>query len=128
MKVIFKLFLTIFLFLVLSCQKQEGQIYYIDMGISPVRSINCDSLRLHPNKKQLTLSNDENNKLINIFSKLIPVKNNLDVDARLYGFVYDGSKKLDFCSGIGVIELNGKKYLVNDSLREYMIKLTLRKK
>lgn len=98
------------------------------MGISPIRSINCDSLKFHSNKKQLILSNEENNKLVNIFSQLKPIQKALDIDARVYGSIYDGSKKLDFCSGIGVVEINEKKYFVNDELREYLLMLTTRKK
>lgn len=129
MIVLYKLFITILLCsLFFGCQKQDGQIYYIDMRISPIRSIHCDSLKLHPNKKQLILSNEENNKLANIFSQLKPIQESLDIDARVYGYVYNGSKKMDFCSGIGIIKINEKKYLVNDKLREYLLKLTTQKK
>lgn len=129
MKVLNKLLFSILLLsLLFGCQKQEGEIYYINMGISPIRSIDCNSLKLHPNKKQLILSNEENSKLVNLFSKLKPIQGSLDVDSRVYGSVYDGSKKLDFCSGIGVIEINNKKYFVDDNLREYLLILTTKKK
>ncbi|HAY3551429.1 hypothetical protein KRE47_10525 [Elizabethkingia meningoseptica] len=129
MNVLNKLLFSILLgSLLFSCQKQEGQIYYINIGISPIRSIDCDNLKLHPDKKQLILSNEENSKLVNLFSQLKPIQKSLDVDARVYGSVYDGSKKLDFCSGIGVIEINNNKYFVDDSLREYLLVLTTKKK
>jgi|GEM_PF-1988176 len=129
MKVLNKsLFSILLLSLFFSCQKQKGQIYYINMGISPIRSIDCNNLKLHTDKKQLILSNEENSKLVNLFSRLKPIQESLDVDARVYGSVYDGSKELDFCSGIGVIEINNKKYFVDDSLREYLLILTTKEK
>lgn len=128
MKILCKPFLIAFvLYLLCSCQKEEGKIYYIDMSISPIRSIHCDSLRQSSAKKQLVLSNESNNKLSKIFSNLKPTEATRDIDARVYGWVYEETQTLNFCMGIGVIEINNKKYFVNDELRDYMRKITTKK-
>lgn len=127
MKTLIKLVLLIvIIFTFLNCKKQEGELHYISMYISPVRSINCDSLKSSNHLKNLKLTIEEQKSLVSNFSQLKLAEVNLDVDARVFGSIEKDSKKYDFCAGIGVIEINNKKYMVDDNLRNYLLKLTTR--
>lgn len=127
MKTLFKLVLLFVIFSTfLNCTKQEGELHYISMYISPIRSINCDSLKAHSQLKYLELSINEQNNLIDTFTRLKLAGDGWEVDARVFGSIEKDSKKYDFCAGIGVIEINNKKYIVDDNLRNYLLKLTNR--
>lgn len=120
--------LSIILLLVLfSCQNQKGEIQYIDIYITTVRSITCENLKKSTHKKKLLLSNTENKELSKMFSDLKPAESDWNIDARLYGIVYNGAEKLNFCMSTTIIEINNKKYFVNDQLRDYIVKLTTKK-
>lgn len=120
--------LSIILLLVLfSCQNQKGEIHYIDIYTTTVRSVTCENLMQSTHKKKLLLSNIENMELSKIFSNLKPAESGWNIDARIYGIVYDRAKRLDFCMSTTIIEINNKKYFVNDQLRDYIIKLTTKK-
>lgn len=107
-----------------NCQKPKSEIHYISLYTSTITLLKCENLKKSSNTKSIVLSDEENNELVNIFYHLKPIKENLGIDARVYGSVYDGSKKMNFCSSIGVIEINNKKYSVDDNLREYLLMLT----
>lgn len=125
MKTFFKLFL---LFVVssifLNCKKQEGELHYISMYISPTIRISCDNLKSSSHLKHLDMTVEEQNNLIDAFSQLKLAEDGWGVDARVFGSIEKDSKKYEFCAGIGVIDINNKKYIVNDYLRNYLIKLT----
>lgn len=96
------------------------------MGLytTTITLVKCENLKKSTHLKKVTLSPEQDKEILNIFSQLKPIKENLDVDARLYGFINDGSQRLDFCMSATIIEINGKKYSVDNSLRTYIIKLT----
>ncbi len=121
--------LAVFLCLILSgCQKPKSEIHYIGLYTSVITSLSCDNLKKATHKSNLILSEKENNELLTLFSHLTPTANDINIDARLYGFVWDEkNKRSDFCMNLGLIELNGKKYFVNDELRKYVLKLTKEK-
>ena len=127
MKILLKLvlvFVTISTFL--SCKKQERELHYISMYITPITRINCDKLKSSSHLKQLDLTIKEQNNLIDIFTRLKLAGNGWEVDARVFGSIEKDSKKYDFCAGIGVIEINNNIYIVDDKLRNYLLKLTNR--
>lgn len=124
MKISYSLFTLFSLFLICNCQKQKGEIHYISLSTNTITFIKCENLKNSPNKKNHILSEKENDTLICLFSNLKVLQKDLDVDARIYGSIIDGSQKIDFCSGIGVIEINNKKYSVDNNLRLYLLKLT----
>lgn len=118
-------FLIIFIFLFFyNCQKNIPEINFINLYTTTITSVKCENLRKASNVKSIILSDEENDNLLSSFSKLKPASKDLSIDARVYGSIYDGSKKLDFCSGIGVIEINNKKYLVDKNLRDNLLMLT----
>lgn len=120
--------LIIFMFLLfINCQKPKSEIHYISLYTTTITLVKCENLKKSSTTKSIVLSDEENDELVNIFSHLKPLKKNLGIDARVYGSVYDGSKKISFCSSVGVIEINNKKYLVDDKLREYLLMLTSKK-
>ncbi|KIC62101.1 hypothetical protein [Chryseobacterium taiwanense] len=123
MKIYKFLIVLVFLFFY-NCQKNISEINFINLYTTTITSVKCENLKKAPSVKNVILSDEENDKLLNNFSKLKPAPNGLNIDARVYGSIYDGSKKLDFCSGIGVIEINNKKYLVDKYLRDNLITLT----
>lgn len=102
----------------------KGELNYMNMLISPTRSINCDSLKSSNHIKHLKLTIEEQKYLVSNFSQLKLAEVDLEVDARVFGSIEKDSKKYDFCAGIGVIEINNKKYFVDDNLRNYLLKLT----
>ncbi|WP_185287649.1 hypothetical protein [Chryseobacterium lactis] len=112
-----------------SCQKQKSEIHYIGLYTTTITSLSCADLKKATHKTDLTLSEKENNELMQLFSRLKLAANDVNIDARLYGSIINEKKEnLNFCMNLGFIELNGKKYVVDDELREYILKLTERKK
>lgn len=117
----------ILLFVLFGCQEQKSEIQYIDIYTTTIRSITCENLRKSTHKNQLSLSSMESKKLSKMFSDLKPAESDWNIDARLYGIIYDKAKKLNFCMSTTIIEINNKKYFVNDQLRDYVVKLTTKK-
>jgi hypothetical protein len=66
----------------------------------------------------------ENKELSILFSTLKPAEPDWNIDARLYGTVYSDDNRLDFCMSTTIIEVNNKKYFVNDKLINYIVNLT----
>ncbi|MDG4655282.1 hypothetical protein, partial [Chryseobacterium arthrosphaerae] len=88
-KLLFSILLLAFFF---SCQQQEGEIQYINLYITTVKAIDCESLRKSEHKKKLSLNDVENKKLLRIFSDLKSAESDWNIDARLYGFIYNNSE------------------------------------
>lgn len=130
MKITFKSLSIIFLYSVFfSCQKRKSEIHYIGLYTATVTSVSCENLKKATHKTDLILSEKENNELLKLFSQLKPIGNDVNINARLYGEVInENAERSDFCMNLGFIELNGKKYMVNDELREYILQLTKKKK
>lgn len=125
MKFLLKLFLIIFSYSIFfSCQKQQAEIHYIGFYTTTITLVNCEKLKKSSHKKSKILSDEENTELLTLFSQLKPIENNTNLDARLYGCVYDRSQKINFCMNIGIIEINGKKFHVSDKLKQYMLLLS----
>lgn len=121
----FSLISLVFLFsVILSCNKQRGEFRYINLYATTIIDVKCENLRRSSNLKTIQLSDIETNKLIEIFSKLEPIKEYNGIDARLFGSFYQDSKKINICMSINIIEINGKQYSVNSELRDYMMYLT----
>ena len=74
--------------------------------------------------KKVVLTKEEDSELIKIFAELKPADYDWNVDARVSGFLYEQSTKLNFCMSTTIIEINSKKYFVNDKLRDYIVKIT----
>lgn len=107
-----------------SCEKKHSEINYIFLNTTTVVALSCNDLANSSQIKNLILSDDNNERLAKIFSKLKPAESDWNVDARISGFIYNNSTKLNFCMSSTIIEINGKKYFVNDELRSYMISIT----
>lgn len=123
MKILNILFI-LFLLIMSSCKNPKGEIEYIDIYTTTARSISCENLKKAKYKKKVLLSTPENHKLLKLITTLKPADSDWNIDARLYGFVYDGSEKLNFCMSTTIIEINNKKFFVDDELRDYIVKLT----
>ncbi|MDY3315904.1 hypothetical protein PG357_04380 [Riemerella anatipestifer] len=124
-KYLVSVFLIFILFL--DCQeRQDRYIYYVDMRLATLKMISCEKLKRYDKKKQLILTAMENDKLVTLFSKLELTNKKETIDTRLYGVVYDGSNKLEFCSGIGFIDINNRQYIMTDELRDYFVELTIK--
>jgi hypothetical protein len=126
MKTLSKLVLIISLFSILfSCQNQKSEIHYIGLYTTTITSLNCENLKKATHKKNLNLSGQQNEELLKMFSELKPVTKDVNIDVRLYGFIFNKEyKRLDFCMNIGFIEINNKKYFVSEKLKEYILKIT----
>ncbi|MDY3529829.1 hypothetical protein PG593_08580 [Riemerella anatipestifer] len=98
----------------------------MDMRLATLKMISCEELKRYDKKKQLILTDMENDKLVTLFSKLELTNKKETIDTRLYGVVYDGSNKLEFCSGIGFIDINNRQYIMTDELRDYFVELTIK--
>jgi len=116
--------LIIFLSLLISCKKSKGELHYINLYSTTITLLKCENLKKSSQLKNIILSEKENSEMLTIFSHLKPVKDNFDVDSRLYGTVYESSKRFDFCMSTTIIEINNKKFFVDDELRDYIVKLT----
>ena len=108
----------------LSCQKQQAEIHSIGFYTTTITLVSCEKLKKASHKKSKVLLDEENAKLLILFSKLKPIESDTNLDARLYGYVYDKSQKINFCMNIGIIEINGKKFNVSDELKQYMLLLS----
>lgn len=125
MKFLYKLFLIIFSYSIfISCQKQQSEIHSIGFYTTTITSVSCEKLKKTSHKKSKILSDEENAKLLTLFSQLKPIESDVNLDARLYGNVYDKSKEINFCMNIGIIEINGMKFYVSDDLKQYMLFLS----
>ncbi|MEG1592022.1 hypothetical protein [Chryseobacterium sp.] len=124
----FNLILLAFIFSIISsCNKQRGEFRYTNLYATTIIDVKCENLRKSSNLKTIQLFNIETKKLIEIFSKLEPIKEYNGVDARLFGFFYQDSKRINICMSINIIEINGKQYSVNNELRDYIMYLTEKK-
>ena len=124
----FNLILLAFILSVISsCNKQKCEFRYINLYTTTITAVKCENLRKSSNLKTIQLSDIEANKLIEIFSTLEPIKEYSRIHARLFGFFYQDSKKINICMSINIIEVNGKQYSVNNELRDYMTHLTEKK-
>ena len=117
-------YLISLLVLFISCSEKTGELQYINLYTTTIISINCDEVVKSNGVKKLIFSKEEEAELIKIFSKLKPADSDWNIDARVFGFIFENSTKLRFCMSTTIIEINGKKYFVNDELRDYILKIT----
>lgn len=120
--------LLVSLVALIGCNKPKGELHYMNLYSTTITLLKCENLKKSSQLRNLILSDKENDALLDVFSKLQPINNNLDIDARMYGIIYKGSEKLNFCMSTTIIEINNEKYFVDDQLREYMLMLTTQKK
>ena len=111
-------------FIVLSCSQKKSEIRYMSLYSTTIKSINCNDLLKSSQIKKLNLTDKKANELVKIFSQLDPADSGWKIDARVSGFIYDDSKKLNFCMSGIIIDINGAKYFVNDNLRNQIIQIT----
>lgn len=121
-----KFFLIFICFLFCSCKSPQSEIQYINLYITTVKALSCKELEQSSNKKKHILSKVEVSKLLVLFSQLKPADSEWNVDARVSGFVFDGSKRVDFCMSSTIIEIKGIKYFVNENLRKFVLKITVK--
>jgi hypothetical protein len=126
MKSQLKIFVGLFLimFISFSCDKKRSQIHYMNLYTTTVISISCHDLTNSTQTELRVLSEIENKQVFALISRLKPADSDWNIDARINGFLYNNSKKIDFCMSTTIFEMGGKKYFVNDNMREYMIELT----
>lgn len=124
MKLLLKILLTAGMLSFSGCRKIEPEVHFINLYTTTVTRIPCENLKKSGSTQTIVLSDKENDRLTGLFSRLQPVDKNLDIDARMYGFVYSGTKKLDFCLNPGLIEINTGKFLVSPELRNFLVELT----
>lgn len=106
------------------CRRMEPEVHFINLYTTTVTRIPCENLKKSGITQTIMLSDEENDRLTGLFSRLQPVDKNLDIDARMYGFVYSGTEKLDFCLSASLIEINTRKFLVSPELRNFLVGLT----
>ena len=111
-------------FMIISCSQKKSEIQYMSLYSTTIISINCNELLKSSQIKKLNLTDKEANELVKIFSQLDPADSGWNIDARVSGFIYDSSKKLNFCMSGTIIDINGAKYFVNDNLRNQIIQIT----
>lgn len=113
------------IYILFSCNsRKNSEIHYISFSKITAIPIECENLRNNSDYKK-QLSYKEANKLYHLMSNLQPAGDEYSADARAYGIIYNhnGSAK-HFCMGNNIIEIDNKKYFVNEKLREYMLELT----
>lgn len=114
-----------YLLLLVNCsQKKIAEIHFINLYTTTIIAVKCEDLKKSTHLKNLTLDSDETENLLKLFKNLKPASSNYKVDARLFGVAKNGSEKTEFCMSAGVIDLNGKRYFVNDELRNFILKLS----
>lgn len=124
--------ILLFIYIILttySCSKNnlKGELNYIDLNEEIIVNVSCDDLKKNYSTNKIQLTDNEDKDLIKLFKSLKIAGENWSVDARLFGFTYDGEKKINFCMGNNIIVINEKLYFVDDSLRKYIVKLTTNK-
>ncbi len=124
MKFIFYILLTAILISFLGCQRSNPEIHFINLYTTTITLVQCENLKKSPSTRKIVLTDRENDILADLFSHLQPVQRNPDIDARMYGFVYRRTEKLDFCLSVTIVEINDRKFLVSPELRDYLVKLT----
>lgn len=121
-------FKIVFYFSIISffsnCTEQNGEINYINLYSTSIISIKCESLKTYSQLKNKSLTNEERKKIASAFSKLKLSEKGFNVDARIFGFFEFESKQYNFCGGINIIEINNKKYFVDENLRRIIVNLT----
>lgn len=112
-------------FTALSCKNNDfGEVKFIDLNTQTVVNVSCEQLKTKYSTKVKKIDSQEAGKLFYLFKKLKRADADWNVNARLFGFIKTDAKKIEFCMGNNVIIIEGKKYFVNDSLREYILKIT----
>ena len=121
-----KIFVGLFLIMLISssCDRKRSQIHYMNFYTTTIKSISCDDLGQSQQTKVRVLSELETRKIFDLISRLKPADSDWTINARIDGFLYKSSKRIDFCMSTTIIEVEEKKYFVNDDLRAYMIVLT----
>lgn len=116
--------LAVVIFFLSGCQQSGPEIHFINLYTTTVIWIPCENLKKSGSTQTIMLSDEENDRLTGLFSRLQPVDKNLNIDARMYGFVYSRTEKLDFCLSASLIEINTRKFLVSPELRNFLVELT----
>lgn len=113
------------MFTICSCHNTnlKGELNYIDLSDEIIVNVSCDDLKKNYSTNKIQLTENEKEDLIRLFKSLKTAGKNWNTDARLFGFVYDDEKKINFCMGNNIILINEKLYLVDDNLRKYIVKL-----
>lgn len=110
---------------ILSCKNNNfGEMNFIDLRTQTVVNVSCEQLKTKYSTKKKIVNEEESKKIIYFFKNLQKADADWKVNARVFGFINDGAKKNKFCMGNNIININGKNYFVNDSLRNYILEIT----
>lgn len=123
MKYLNLLSLVLFFSVISSCNQQKTELHYINLYTTTIVAVRCENLKKYTNLKTVTLSQNQDKKLIQLLSTLKPLKEKQSIDARLFGSLYQKSQKIDICMSINIIEINGKQYFVSSDLKDYLMSI-----
>ena len=112
--------------LFISCNKIEdsSELNFIDLRTQTVVNISCEQLKTNYSTKRKQINSAEAKKLSSLFDNLKIADKDWNVNARVYGFIKEGSTKTDFCMGNTILSIKGNNYFVDDALRTYILELT----
>lgn len=114
------------MFTICSCRNTnlKGELNYINLNDEIIVNVSCEDLKKNYSTNKIQLTDNEEEDLIRLFKSLKTTGKNWNIDARLFGFIYDNERKINFCMGNNIILINEKFYFVDDNLRKYIVKLT----
>ncbi|SIT26171.1 hypothetical protein SAMN05421786_1212 [Chryseobacterium ureilyticum] len=122
--------ILLFIYIILttySCSKTNlnGELNYIDLNDEIIVNVSCADLKRNYKTDKIKLTGNEEKDLIELFRSLKAANEKWSVDARLFGFIYDNNgRKVNFCMGNNIININGSNYFVDESLRNYILEKT----
>ncbi|WP_276878191.1 hypothetical protein [Chryseobacterium joostei] len=74
--------------------------------------------------KKKNLNIEESQKLLQLFRSLKKADADWKINARMFGYIKEESIESEFCMGNNIININGSNYFVDESLRNYILKIT----
>jgi len=113
-------------FTLLSCSKNNtyGKLNFIDLRTQTVIDVSCEQLKIEYVTKKKDLNRQESQKLLQLFTNLKKADADWKINARIFGYIKEGSGKIEFCMGNNIININGINYFVNENLRNYILIIT----
>ncbi|WP_411812419.1 hypothetical protein ACLB9Y_04620 [Chryseobacterium scophthalmum] len=121
--------ILLFIYIILtfcSCSKTDlkGELNYTDLNDEIIANVSCADLKRDYKTSKIELTDNEEKNLIGLFNSLKTANEKWNVDARLFGFIYDDGRKVNFCMGNNIINIDGSNYFVDENLRNYILEKT----
>ena len=110
-----------------SCyNSNHGELNYIDLKKETTINISCNDLKKY-HLDTRNLNEIEEHQMLKLFKILKVADDEWKIDARVYGYIFEKNKRINFCMSRTIIDIEGKKYFVSDQLRDYILVLTRKK-